>query len=290
MRLRAQESGFLGVEDINQLPSAPADARIAYGPDPDQFGDLRLPRGHGPFPVVIVIHGGCWVQRYADWRNTAALADALRGQGMATWNIEYRRADQPGGGWPGTFLDVAQAADALRGLARRYPLDVTRVVAIGHSAGGHLALWLAARPRLSRTSVLALPAPLAIRGVVLIGGIADLGEFQAKEADICGEAVVTRLMGGSPAERPARYEQGSPRQLLPIGVRQFFINGEEDPVVPPRDSIRFVRAARAAGDQADQQTVPAAGHFEYLSPATPAGKAACRAVAALLEVIKPAAK
>lgn len=143
--LRAQ---YLNPSDVNALPSKPPDARIFYGRDPLQFGDLRLPKGSGPHPVAIVIHGGCWLSAMADLRNTAALADALRDNGVATWNIEYRREDSPGGGWPGTFQDVAHAADFLRQIALKYSLDLGRVVALGHSSGGHLALWLAARHRL----------------------------------------------------------------------------------------------------------------------------------------------
>lgn len=275
-------AGFLSPADIDALPSAPADVRIAYGRSPEQFGELRLPPGPGPHPVAIVIHGGCWVESYADLRNTAALADALRREGVATWNIEYRREDQPGGGWPGTFLDVARAADELRLIAPRYALDLRRVIAIGHSAGGHLGLWLAARPRLPQGSVLAVKDPLALQGVVMIGGIADLRQFQEKESDICGAPVVTRLMGGTPARFPERYAQGSPRELLPIGVRQIFLNGAEDGVVPPEDSIAFVRAAKAAGDRAEQHTVANSGHFEYNSPASPAWPVVRDAVRTLL--------
>lgn len=131
--------------DVNALPSRPADARVTYGADPLQFGDLRLPSGKGPFPVAVVIHGGCWVSTFATLQNTAAMADALRDAGIATWNVEYRRLDNPGGGWPGTFTDVGIAADHVRVLAKTYPLDLSRVLAVGHSAGGHLALWLAGR-------------------------------------------------------------------------------------------------------------------------------------------------
>ena len=139
----------LSPADVNRLPSKPADARISYGPDPLQFGELRLPRGTGPFPLAVVIHGGCWVSEVATLQNTAALADALRDAGIATWNIEYRRVDNPGGGWPGTFTDVADAVDLVRVIAREHPIDLSRVVTIGHSAGAHLALWAAARGRLA---------------------------------------------------------------------------------------------------------------------------------------------
>lgn len=273
---------YLGVDDINALPSAPADERYAYGADAQQFGDLRLPKGPGPYPVAVIIHGGCWVERYADLQNIAALADALRRQGIATWNIEYRREDQAGGGWPGTFLDVAQAVDALRDLAKRHPLDLSRVITVGHSAGGQLALWAAARPKLPRTSALFFPRPLAIRGVVALGTPGDLARFRLKEEDICGEAVVTDLLGGGPENVPERYAQASPVEMLPLGVPQIFVTGEADPVETPGDGAAYVAAARAAGDRAEQRIVPDAAHFEYNSPNSVAWPVVRDAVLSLL--------
>ena len=139
---------------------------MPMGGTPCNSATCACSAGPGLHPVAVVIHGGCWVERYADLRNTAALADALRREGLATWNIEYRRLDQKGGGWPGTFLDVAHAVDALRDLAKRYPLDLSRVVVVGHSAGGQLALWVGARHRLPKGGALYLPNPLGIKGVV----------------------------------------------------------------------------------------------------------------------------
>jgi acetyl esterase/lipase len=257
---------YLSPSEINRLPSAPADARIPYGTDPNQFADLRLPAGDGPHPVVIVIHGGCWIERYADLQNTAALADALRKEGVATYNVEYRRADQSGGGWPGTFLDVAAAADVLRELAPKYRLDLRRVLTLGHSAGGHLALWLAARPRLPLASPLHPPDPLPVQGVIAMGALGDLKRFQPIESEVCGDNVVTQLMGGSPEQWPERYADGSPRELLPLGVPQIFINGEDETVSPPEQVSQFVDAAMLAGDRAVLRVVPGAGHHECNSP------------------------
>lgn len=272
------QSHFLSPADINALPSAPADERFAYGPGPQQFGDLRLPPGPGPFPVAVVIHGGCWVESYADLQNTAALADALRRDGFATWNLEYRRIDQPGGGWPGTFLDAAHGIDALRELARRHPLDLRRVVVVGHSAGGQLALWAAARRRLPPGSALFVRDPLPVCGVVALGTPADLARFRLKESDVCGDAVVTKLMGGGPDRVPGRYAQGSPIELLPLGVPQILVTGSDDFIENPPEGAAYVAAARAAGDRAEQRVVPDSGHHEYNSPETPAGQAARAAV------------
>ena len=172
--------------DVDTLPSKPATARVAYGQDSLQFGDLRLPEGRGPFPVVVMIHGGCWVHRLASLQNTAALSDALRDAGVATWNVEYRRYDNPGGGWPGTMRDIGDAVDSLRGLAKTYPLDLGRVVVAGHSAGGHLALWAAARKRLPKDSPLYVKDPLPVHAAVALGGPGDLRDFMTYGQRSCG--------------------------------------------------------------------------------------------------------
>lgn len=262
----SQHAQYLKPSDVNALPSAPADYRLAYGRDSNQFGDLRLPKGPGPHPVAIVIHGGCWVERYADVKNTAALADALRESGVATWNIEYRRLDQPGGGWPGTLRDVADAADFLRGIAEKYQLDLSRVVAMGHSAGGHLALWLAARHRLAADSPLYSPNPLRLRGAIALGGPGDLKQWAEHGAGACGEDVVTELMGGSPEQVPERYRQGSPVELLPLGVPQIFITAADDRVVPARFADAYAESARRSGDAVQTIVVEHAAHHEYNAP------------------------
>lgn len=264
--LRAQP--FLRPADINALPSKAPDARIAYGADSLQFGELRLPAGTGPFPVAIVIHGGCWVHAYAAARNSAALADALRDAGVATWNVEYRRRDNPGGGWPGTMLDVAHAADSLRSIARRFPLDLTRVVAIGHSAGGHLALWLAARPRIGGSSPLHTGDPLPMHGVVSLAGPGDLRDFNEYGDAICGPGTIPRLLGGGPDEVAERWRDASPSSFLPLGVPQVMLAGEFDRIMPRDRLERWASAARAAGDRVEVVVVPRAAHHEVMSPAS----------------------
>src|SRR5262249_47498167 len=130
-----------GLAEFQALPSQPADYKIAYGEDPNQYAELKVPSSDGSHPVVILIHGGCWKAAYATLRDLAPMADALKADGIATWNIEYRRLPQPGSGWPGTYLDVGRAVDHLRAIATEHKLDLRHVVALGHSAGGHLALW-----------------------------------------------------------------------------------------------------------------------------------------------------
>lgn len=257
--------------DVDALPSRPADARAGYGSnDAVQFGELRLPGGTGPFPVAIVIHGGCWVSTMATLQNTRAMADALRDAGVATWNVEYRALDAAGGGWPGTFADVAAAADHLRTLAKQQPLDLSRVVAVGHSAGGHLALWLAARSRLPATSVLHRENPLRVRAAVALGGPGDLRDFTTYARSICGAPVIEQLLGGSPESVPQRYAQASPAELLPLGIRQVLIVGAEDGVMPPKSRDAYVAAALKAGDRAEVVTIPGAGHFEVVAPTSAA--------------------
>ena len=262
----AQATRFLRPADVNALPSKAADARVSYGADSLQFGELRLPTGAGPFPVAIVIHGGCWVHAYADVRNSAPLADALRDAGVATWNVEYRRRDDPGGGWPGTFLDVAAATDSLRALARTHPLDLSRVVAIGHSAGGHLALWLAARRKLATSSPLHVRDPLHITSAIALGGPGDLRDFATYADAICGEGTIPKLLGGSFSEVPDRWRDASPNSFLPLGVPQVMLAGEADRIMPRERLDAYAAAARAAGDSVEVIVVPNAAHHEVMSP------------------------
>lgn len=246
------------------MPAPSADARVPYGPEETQFGELWLPPGARPRPVVVLIHGGYWRARYGlDYFGHAAAA--LRDAGLAVWNIEYRRIGNPGGGWPGTFLDVGGAVDALRDLAERYPLDLGRVVALGHSAGGHLALWAAARHRLPEHDPLASPNPLPLAGAISLAGVSDLR--RAWELRL-SDAVVNDLLGGSPKTVGARYRSASPIELLPLGVPQVLIHGDADTAVPLELSERYHRAALAAGDRCELMVLPGAGHFEVVDPRT----------------------
>jgi acetyl esterase/lipase len=262
------------VADYLALPAAPADRRLAYGPHPDQFADLYLPAGPGPHPVVLLIHGGCWQATYG-LAPMGALCAALRGLGLAVYSLEYRRLGG-GGGWPATFQDVAAGADALRELAAAHRLDLGSVIAAGHSAGGHLALWLAARPGLPAASELFRPSPLALRGVLALAAVADLAEGVAR--GLCGGACAD-LLGGPPARWPARYAQASPAAMPPPGVPQHHLGGEDDPIVPA-DYLRSYVAA--AGGQASLELLPRAGHFELVDPASAAWPPLRRAALALL--------
>jgi acetyl esterase/lipase len=207
---------------------------------------------------------------------------ALTEAGYATWNVEYRRVGNRGGGWPGTFLDVAAAVDALAGplvppdLARR--IDLTQVAALGHSAGGHLALWLAARPRLPPSSPLHAASPLPVRGVVSLAGVTSL--LVAAEWGLSEGAAVS-LLGGTPDAVPQRYKEASPDALLPLGVPQILLHGKDDEDVPYEMSERYVATALAAGDPAHLVSLPG-GHFEPVDPETAQWEPVPEAISSIL--------
>jgi acetyl esterase/lipase len=273
-----EAQGAMTVRDLLTLPQPAADETVAYGEAPAQFGELRLPKSGGPHPVAIVIHGGCWRARYG-LDHVRALSAELTAAGIATWSLEYRRLGDPGGGWPGTFEDVAHGADQLRALATRFPLDLERVVAVGHSAGGHLALWLAARSRLPAAEPLRYGDPLALRGVVALAGIADLAA--AAERQVCGSAL-TELVGAAPAEQAQRLALASPVALLPLGVAQHLLVGADDAIVPPDLVTAYAARAAASGDPVTAEVLEGAGHFELVNPASAAWPAVQRAVHLLL--------
>ena len=244
--------------DVAAMPSRSADHRAAYGTTPEQFGELRLPSGTGPHPVVVLIHGGCWRAEY-DITHIAPLATALAGDGWAVWAIEYRRVGSPGGGWPGTFQDVGAAIDHLRVLARSYPLDLSRLVFAGHSAGGHLALWSAARGALPKDSPIASANPLLPRGVVALAGITDLTTYASPNG--CGSAVVP-LMGGEANAMRDRYSQASPVTTVPTVPLQLII-GTNDTIVP-RSQAEALQ--RVVGPRATLRVVEGGGHFDVIAP------------------------
>jgi acetyl esterase/lipase len=248
------------------LPRPAPDRRLEYGLGQLHFGELRLPSGPGPHPVAIVLHGGCWLAAY-DLGYVSGLAAALAEAGVATWSVEYRRVGDEGGGWPGTLADVAAAADALRRIAPDHDLDLGRVVALGHSAGGHLALWLGARSGLPADDPLRGVAPLPLRGVVGLAAIPDLEAYAAPSG--CG-AAVPGLLGGEPAAVRERLERASPAEMLPLGVRQVLVIGTLDPIVPAQQANGYAAAARRAGDEVEIREIEGAGHFELVDPAHPA--------------------
>ncbi|MDQ8758189.1 alpha/beta hydrolase [Sphingosinicella sp. LHD-64] len=256
------EDGLMAWPDLLERPRPAPRTTIPYGDDPLQVVDLWLPDGPGPHPTVLMVHGGCWQTEIADRTIMNWIADDLRRRGMAVWNVDYRGVDR-GGGYPGTFQDVAAAADALRTHAARHRLDISRLVATGHSAGGHLALWLAARPRLPADSPLRTNNPLPIHAVVSLGGLPDLEEAARPPGSGCGTEVIAQISGG-------RFAETSVPRLAPLGIRQVLVNGLQDRIIPTAYAEGYAAPMRAAGDDVTVRMVDRTGHVELVAPETSA--------------------
>jgi acetyl esterase/lipase len=265
------------VQDYMRQPQVQPAARIAYGPAPAQVVELFLPHGHGPHPVVVLIHGGCYRTEFEGLAQTSGIAADLATRGYAVWNVEYRKLGEPGAGYPGTFLDVANAVDRIRTEAPRYNLDLRRVVALGHSAGGHLALWAAGRHKLPRSSPMWRADPQAIRAVISLGGIGDLEGQGEVFAGACGPDPIPKIIGA--ATRSAPYADTSPAELLPLGARIVMISGVSDHVMPPATGEAFAERARKAGDSAEAIAIADAGHFDVVIQGAAAWKAVVQALA-----------
>lgn len=267
---------MIAYSELIATPVAPAEHRIAYGSETLQFGELRLPDGSEPVPLVVLIHGGCWRSQY-DLKHVAGAAVALTKEGFAVWTIEYRRIGDANGGWPGTFDDIAHAVDYVRRLGTQFPrIDTARVVLMGHSAGGQLALWAASRKQnetvgLFRSAI----APLKVAGVVSLAGITDLAGYGAATGG-CNQSV-TPLMGGTAAQVPQRYRAVSPIERVPIGAFIRLVHGDADPIVPLAQSKDFLVRAHMAGDRAELDIIKGAGHFDLLAPQSEAWPTVVRA-------------
>lgn len=259
-------------------PAVAPDATAAYGEHPDQVVDFYAPRGdaRGPVPLVVLLHGGAWRAPY-DRQHVTPFADFLARRGFAVANVEYRRgsslphqdAEGPvAGRWPETFEDVAAAMDALPGLAADAlpQADVRRVVVTGHSAGGHLALWAAARHVLPQDSGWRLPSPPMLRGVVALAPIADFAV--AEELGVCGGASA-QLLGGA-GHFADRLPYADPAALLPTGIATAVVQGRDDIVVPPGVAESYVAAAAKAGEMVGLTLLDGVGHFPLIDPAADA--------------------
>lgn len=245
-------------ESVQVLPRRAPDREHAYGSAPSQrvYGWLAQDGGAGSAPVVVLLHGGCWFSTYGV-DHVEPLATALASEGFAVWAPEYRRVGEPGAGWPGTFEDVASALDLLKD-ENDPALDPERVVLVGHSAGGHLALWAATRGAFEPSHPLYREAPLVPRGVVGLAAISDLAAFA--EQGGCQQAV-PRLMGGTPASQSERYRLASPA-ALPHPVPVVLIHGAADGIVPVSQT-RAIPGARA-------RLIEGADHFDLIHPGTAA--------------------
>lgn len=238
-------------EIVTDPPPPAADARVAYGPEPLQFGDLRVPPGAGPFPLAVVLHGGYW-QATHNLIHTGHLCRALAEAGIASWNVEYRCVGVPGGEWPGPREDLDRALAYLP----RLPVEHDgRTVLVGHSAGGQLALWAAKHAQLP---------------VVALAPVSDIRDAAARRGP---ESAPARFLA------PEHYQDGSPMELLPLGVPQIVIHGTEDDDVPFEMSVRYVEAARG---EAELVTLDGTGHFEPIDPQAPAFQHTLAAIRQLL--------
>ncbi len=256
------------LEDYMRQVRHRPDAVVHYGAAPSQVAELFLPKSKPPHPVVILLHGGCFLKQYEGFAQTSALAADLAGRGYAVWNVEYRKLGEAGAGYPGTFQDVATAVDRLREEAPKHDLDLRRVIAVGHSAGGHLALWAAARGRIAATSPLHADKPLAIRTVISLAGIGDLKGQGRVFALPCGDDTIERLV--DERGRKAPFADTSPAELLPTGAKVVMVHGVFDPVMPPYTGREYAARVRKAGDAAEVVTIPDAAHFDVVIPATAA--------------------
>lgn len=246
---------FLAVmlaQSILDIPAPQPGIRINYGDSPQQFGELRLPAAPGPFPVVVVIHGGFWKAAYS-LDHIGHMAKALTDRGVATWSLEYRRLGDEGGGYPGTFEDVITGINHLRAMAESHRLDLTRTAVTGHSAGGQLALYAARRISFLRAAIALAP-------------VADLA--RAHELGL-SQGITAQLLGGSPTEQPARYRATSPIEMLPLRKPASLIHGVKDTIVPLALSERYVEAAAAQGDHPGFIAIRDTGHFELIDPRWP---------------------
>jgi acetyl esterase/lipase len=246
-------------DSILSLTPPPADARVAYGSDSNQFIDLRFPKSNGPLPLAINIHGGYWRAKY-NLEHAGHLCAALTPKGVATANLEYRRIGDPGGGWPNTFSDIRTAYQFLRQTAAQRNVDAKKIVIMGHSAGAQLALCLAAHEA-------------SVTRVISFAGVVDLQ--RAYQLHLSNDAVV-EFLGGTPSEVTDHYHEADPMQLSIPKARQWLIHGAVDDVVPPAFSRDYVAAKqKLAGNKKEDAhllQIPNADHFDLIDPRTAAWK------------------
>ena len=245
--------------------AGPAPSAIhAYGPAPSQYAELFIPAGRGPFPVAVLVHGGCWTKEFGGITQLRNMAGALVTRGIAVWNVEYRRVDEAGGGYPGTYQDISAALDLLAAKAPTSGLDLQRIVAVGHSAGGQLVQWLAGRSRIAAGSPLYQAHPVPVREIVSLGGLADLRSEQALIKSSCERDIVD-LTGLPSAARPDVFSDTNAAELIPNGSHTVLITGELDTISPPRVAHDYAARARKAGDHAEVVILPGASHYDEVA-------------------------
>ncbi len=265
-------SGTMAALNYTELLARPREPslHIAYGKEPDQFGELYLPQGKGPFPIIVMIHGGCWLSALPGQELMAYLAQDMRGSGFVVWNIEYRRLGILQTGYPDMFTDVANAVDYVGELAKSYPLDTAHAIVLGHSAGGQLALWAAARASFKQGTRFYTAHAMHFTYALTLAGINDLESYRNTGPNACGGPATIGSLVNSARKNP--YADTSPAAMLPLGIEHTIVSGAQDPIVPPQFGDAYAQAAQLAGDPADVILAPGAGHFELIDPASDAWK------------------
>lgn len=258
-------SEVVPAEDILTKTPPPPDERVSYGADANQFVEVRLPHSQGLYPVAVNIHGGFWRAKYG-LAHAGHLCEALRNSGIGTFNVEYRRVGNQGGGWPGTFEDIRTAYRFIRQEHSRFRIDPDRLVVMGHSAGGQLALCLASQEA-------------SVRSVISLAGVVDL--TQAFSLHLSNDAVA-EFLGGKPDAVPEHYREADPMEFHIPHARQCLIHGTTDDTVPPSFSRDYAAQKRKAHELVELIEIPNANHFDLIDPTSAAfGQVAGRVRAAV---------
>jgi acetyl esterase/lipase len=254
-------------ESILSQPQPPPDEHVAYGADTNQFLEVRLPHAKAPYPVLLNIHGGYWRARY-DLAHAGHVCQALRAAGIATFNIEYRRVGNEGGGWPGTFADIRSAYRFIQQEHARFHLDLERLVVMGHSAGGQLAFCLAAHES-------------SVKSVISLAGVVDLK--QAFKLHLSHDAVV-EFLGGPPEAVPDHYREADPTELNIPKACQWLIHGGKDETVPSNFSRDYVAQKKKAGETVQSIEIADAGHFDLIDPSSAAFTQVKRTILSIVNI------
>lgn len=265
-----QASEPISLSDFIAINRPAPSVVLSYGAADSQAVDVFVPPGDGPHPVAILIHGGCWRDLPAAGREQLRHVGAeLVKQGIAVWSVGYRRADESGGGYPSTFQDVAKAIDKLQAEAGRYHFDLSRTVLVGHSAGGHLALWASVRDHIPAGSPLHTARPFLPGAVVSLAGIGDLKGFAVLVPVLCGPGIIERLVPQNAAVSP--YAEVSPAELPPSRGRVVMISGILDRLVPPYVADDYARRMQKKyAKEIELIDIPGAGHFDLVTPGSKA--------------------
>lgn len=245
--------------DLLKREKPAPDTTIAYGDDPLNVVDIWRPKGKGPHPAVIMIHGGCWLTDVAERDIMNWIADDLRKDGIGVWNIEYRGVDRAGGGYPGSYRDVGQAADLFATRGPEFGFDTSKRIAIGHSAGGHLALWLAQRPALPKDSPIRSAHPISLDAAISQAGIPDLRQGEALPGHPCGDKGARLMAAG-------HYAETSPQEMPLTDTPQYLFNTSADWVAPYAYGAAYRDAMAQRGKAVVLTQTEGEGHVEHIAP------------------------